>query len=45
MNVKSYEIFDSLYIKINVKVFVKRLDLLDEDISGNKYFKLKYMLR
>ena len=42
MNVKSYEIFDSLYIKNNVKVFVKRLDLLDEDISGNKYFKLKY---
>ena len=42
MNVKSYEIFDSLYIKNNVKVFVMCLDLLDEDISGNKYFKLKY---
>lgn len=42
MNVKSYEIFDSLYTKHNVKVFVKRLDLLKGEISGNKFFKLKY---
>lgn len=38
------EISDSLLLKNNVKLFVKREDLIDEYISGNKWFKLKYNL-
>lgn len=36
------EIFDSLFEKKQIKLFVKREDLTDEFISGNKFYKLKY---
>ena len=42
MKIESYEIFNDLFKKYNVKVFVKRLDDISSSISGNKYFKLKY---
>ena len=42
MKIESYEIFNDLFKKYNVKVFVKRLDGISSSISGNKYFKLKY---
>ena len=42
MKIKSFEIFDPLYQAKNVRVFIKRLDQINSDISGNKYFKLKY---
>ena len=42
MKIKSYEIFNDLFKKYNVKVFIKRLDDISSSISGNKYFKLKY---
>ena len=36
------QIFSDLYLNNEIKVFVKRLDLIDPFISGNKLFKLKY---
>ena len=42
MKIESQEIFNSLYKDADVRVFIKRLDLIKSDISGNKYFKLKY---
>jgi 1-aminocyclopropane-1-carboxylate deaminase len=42
MKIETQEIFNSLYRDADVRVFIKRLDLIKSDISGNKYFKLKY---
>ena len=42
MKIETHEIFNSIYKDANVKVYVKRLDLIDSEVSGNKYFKLKY---
>jgi 1-aminocyclopropane-1-carboxylate deaminase/D-cysteine desulfhydrase-like pyridoxal-dependent ACC family enzyme len=36
------EIFDPLFEKKQIKLFIKREDLTDKFISGNKWFKLKY---
>jgi len=38
------EIFDPLFEKKQVKFFIKREDLTDDFISGNKWYKLKYNL-
>jgi len=38
------EIFDPLFEKRQIRFFVKREDLTDEFISGNKWYKLKYNL-
>ena len=43
MNSKlNQQIFSDLYLNNEIEVFVKRLDLIDPLISGNKLFKLKY---
>lgn len=38
------EIFDPLWTNQNIRLFIKREDLTDEYISGNKFYKLKYNL-
>lgn len=38
------EIFDTVLDEKQIRVFVKREDLTDEFISGNKFYKLKYNL-
>jgi 1-aminocyclopropane-1-carboxylate deaminase len=38
------EINDQRLIKSKVRLFIKREDLIDPYISGNKWFKLKYNL-
>jgi 1-aminocyclopropane-1-carboxylate deaminase/D-cysteine desulfhydrase-like pyridoxal-dependent ACC family enzyme len=38
------EIFDPILIDKQIKLFIKREDLTDEFISGNKWYKLKYNL-
>jgi 1-aminocyclopropane-1-carboxylate deaminase len=38
------QIFDPLLAEKKLKLFVKREDLTDEFISGNKFYKLKYNL-
>lgn len=38
------EIFDPLFDKKHIKFFIKREDLTDYFISGNKFYKLKYNL-
>jgi len=38
------EIIDSRLLESKIKLFIKREDLIDPDISGNKWFKLKYNL-
>tara|TARA_B110000263_G_scaffold243246_1_gene249731 strand:- start:7806 stop:8774 length:969 start_codon:yes stop_codon:yes gene_type:complete len=45
MKIELHQIFNSLYKDTNIKVFIKRLDLIESDISGNKYFKLKYNIK
>tara|TARA_B100000927_G_scaffold2106_1_gene1672 strand:- start:2642 stop:3541 length:900 start_codon:yes stop_codon:yes gene_type:complete len=43
MNFKlNQQIFSELYLNNEIEVFVKRLDLIDPFISGNKLFKLKF---
>ena len=42
MKIESYEIFNDLFKKYNVKVFIKRLDKIPNSVTGNKYYKLKY---
>ena len=43
-NTPIQEINETLFEDFDVKVFVKRLDLMHPQISGNKWFKLKYNL-
>ena len=38
------EIFDPLFSNKQLRVFIKREDLTDKFISGNKFYKLKYNL-
>ena len=42
MKIESHEIFNDLFKKYNVKVFIKRLDKIPNSVTGNKYYKLKY---
>ena len=43
MNFKlNQQIFSELYLNNEIEVFIKRLDLIDPFISGNKLFKLKH---
>ena len=43
MNFKlNQQIFSDLYLNNEIEVFIKRLDLIDPFISGNKLFKLKH---
>ena len=43
MNFKlNQQIFSKLYLNNEIEVFIKRLDLIDPFISGNKLFKLKH---
>ena len=42
MKFNTQEIFDVLFKEKEVKVFMRRLDLISSPVSGNKYFKLKY---
>jgi len=39
-----HELIDDLFTKKKIKVLIKRDDLIHEDISGNKWRKLKYNL-
>jgi 1-aminocyclopropane-1-carboxylate deaminase len=39
-----FEIFDDLFVENDIKVFIKRDDLTHEQVSGNKFRKLKYNL-
>ncbi len=43
-NTPLVEIFEDLFTKKQIRVFVKREDLTDQYISGNKWYKLKYNL-
>ena len=43
MNFKlNQQIFSERYLNNEIEVFIKRLDLIDPFISGNKLFKLKH---
>ena len=42
MKFNTQEIFDAFFKEKEIKVFMRRLDLINSPISGNKYFKLKY---
>ena len=42
MKIVTHEIFDSLFEEKSIRVFMRRLDLISNPVSGNKYFKLKY---
>ena len=43
MNFKlNQQIFSERYLNYEIEVFIKRLDLIDPFISGNKLFKLKH---
>tara|TARA_B100000902_G_C27321923_1_gene925293 strand:- start:8043 stop:8933 length:891 start_codon:yes stop_codon:yes gene_type:complete len=44
MNIETQEISSELFTNKRVRVFIKRLDKITSNISGNKYFKLKYNL-
>ena len=40
MNIETQEISSELFVNKRVRVFIKRLDKITSNISGNKYFKL-----
>ena len=42
MKFNTQEIFDTFFKEKEIRVFMRRLDLINSPISGNKYFKLKY---
>ena len=41
MKIITQEIFDTCFYEKKVKVYMRRLDLISNPVSGNKYFKLK----
>ena len=41
MKIKTEEITSKLLSKNDIKLYVKRIDLIDKYISGNKWYKLK----
>lgn len=43
-NTPLQEIDDELFIRKKIKLYIKRDDLIDQHLSGNKFFKLKYNL-
>ncbi|MEJ5262216.1 MAG: pyridoxal-phosphate dependent enzyme [Ignavibacterium sp.] len=43
-NTPLQEIDDELFIRKKINLYIKRDDLIDQHISGNKFFKLKYNL-
>ena len=42
MKIKTEEISCNLLKEHKVRLYIKRIDQLDNYISGNKYYKLKY---
>ena len=44
MKIITQEIFDTYFDEKKVKVYMRRLDLISNPVSGNKYFKLKRIL-
>ena len=44
MKIKTQEISLPLLIEKEIRLFVKRIDLIHPIISGNKWYKLKYNL-
>lgn len=38
------QVTDEIFLQKKINLFIKRDDLIDEHLSGNKYFKLKYNL-
>ena len=44
MKIKTEEISLSILNQKKVRLFIKRIDLANNKISGNKYYKLKYNL-
>ena len=44
MKIKTQEISTLLLKEKGVRLFIKRIDLCHEYISGNKWYKLKYNL-
>ena len=42
MKIKTEQITSSLLKENEIKLYVKRIDLIDKYISGNKWYKLKY---
>ena len=45
MKIKTEEITSKLLSKNDIKLYVKRIDLIDKYISGNKWYKLKYNIK
>jgi 1-aminocyclopropane-1-carboxylate deaminase/D-cysteine desulfhydrase-like pyridoxal-dependent ACC family enzyme len=43
-NTPLIEIYDQKLLESKIKLFIKREDLIDPEISGNKWYKLKYNL-
>ena len=41
MKIITKQIFDTCFDEKKVKVYMRRLDLISNQVSGNKYFKLK----
>ena len=44
MKIKTQEIYSSILKEKEIKLFIKRIDQLNENNFGNKWFKLKYNL-
>lgn len=44
MNIKTQEISHPLIEEKEIRLFIKRIDLIHSFVSGNKYYKLKYNL-
>ena len=42
MKIKTEQIKSRLLTENDIKLYVKRIDLIDKYISGNKWYKLKY---
>lgn len=45
MKIKTEQIISKLLSKNDIELFVKRIDLIDKYISGNKWYKLKYNIK
>ena len=45
MKIKTKQIISRLLSENDIKLYVKRIDLIDKYISGNKWYKLKYNIK
>ena len=45
MKIKTEQITSKLLSKNDIKLYIKRIDLIDKYISGNKWYKLKYNIK